>query len=579
MELSNRIVEWASECVDVSPCLDNLRRLEEDPLDISQATAEELQQIPGVSAQAAFRIVSFRDGHPIERIEDLRTIQGIDPELIAALEPYISFHGNTSHIPFHPTVAIRTRVVRRFSQDPSAEESSYLGPPEKVYNRISARFSLSPESHSSKSGADRLSGSSVSFGLLTSKDPGEKNYADLVRGQLMVNVPGYLTRLVLGDYLVDGGQGLVFWRPLGFSKGGETTSGVSKNGAGVWPSLSTGQSATFRGIGLNIQPRGIGLHLFYSNKLLDATADSEGTITHLSTDDLHRTDTELEKKDRLREKTLGARLTFDFGKGLKLGMSGFSSHFAQPVRLPGPYGFHGDQTSAIGVDGLYTSASVSAFMEIAQDRSRALSAVAGFSANLRSDLTAAFLLRSYSRSYNNFHSSGFSESGDGSKNESGIYSGLTFHPAPWLGIAAFVDQFTFPWCTSGSLMASQGHEYYFRVDLRIRENLGIELQIRQKDKDEANASFDITEKNWVNSDCAGRNAYRATLRFEPTGSIRWNNYVEIVTVGPENESVQESGMLFFQDLTAGFGSALSVSARVVAFHTASFNSRAYEYRR
>ena len=577
VDMRSRVAESASESIDISPLLDNLRRLEEDPLDISHASAADLQQIPGVSAQAAFRIVSYRKSHSIERTEDLSNIRGIEPELKEALEPYVSFSGIASRTKSYPTLSVRIRMTRKLSQNPASEDGRYVGTPEKVYNRISGRLSLSAESQRSKGSDEGLSGSSVSFGLLTSKDPGEKNYADLVRGQLVVNIPGYFTRLVLGDYLVDGGQGLVFWRPTGFSKGGEATSGVARNGTGVWPSLSTGQSMTFRGIGVNIQPQGVGLHLFYSNKLFDATADSAGAVTHISSDDLHRTESELAKRDRLREKTMGARMTLDLGKGVKLGMSGFSSEFDKMVSLSGPFGFRGNLTSAFGLDGLYTDGSVSAFAEIAQDHSRARAAVAGLSVKLRADLTIAFLLRSYSKSYNNFHSSGFSESGDGCKNESGIYTGLTFRPTPWLKIAAYVDQFTFPWRTFGSLMTSQGHEYYCGVDLGIRANLGIEFQIRQKNKAEANASFDVAEKNQIGRLSRGRHTYRAMLRFEPTRSLRWRNCIAIAIVGLEHESVQERGMLFFQDLTADLGPDLSVSVRAVAFHTDSFGSRVYEY--
>ncbi|MCX6141760.1 MAG: helix-hairpin-helix domain-containing protein [Ignavibacteriales bacterium] len=577
IDIRSRVVESASENIDISPLLDDLRQLEEVPLSISQATAAELQQIPGVSAQTAFRIVSYRDRHAVEGKGDLNNVSGIEPEVIDALEPYVTFSGNSPRSMSQPTLSLRTRIVRKLSQPPSSAGVQYLGPPEKVYNRIAGRFSLSSEPHRSKGSAEVLNGASVSFGLLTSKDPGEKNYADLVRGQLVMNIPGCSTRLVLGDYLVDGGQGLVFWRPTGFSKGGEATSGVARNGAGVWPSLSTGQSMTFRGIGVNIQPRGVGFHLFYSDKPLDATSDSGGTITHLSSDDLHRTETELAKRDRLREKTFGGRMTLDLAKGVKLGMSCFSSRFDEMVVLSGPFGFQGKQTSAFGLDGLYTDGSVSTFAEIAQDHMKACAAVAGFSAYLRSDLSVAFLFRSYSKNYNNFHSSGFSESGDGCKNESGVYAGLTCHPTPWLRIAAFVDQFTFPWRTFGSLMTSQGHEYFLGADLRLRDNVEIDFQFRQKDKSESKTTFDVADNIQSGIESIGRNTYRATLRFEPVGWLRWQNCVEIVTIGLEHSSVQERGMLFFQDMTANLGRDFTVRFRAVAFHTDSYNSRVYEY--
>ena len=576
-DIRSRVFESASEIIDISPMLDELRHLEENPLDISNATAAELQQIPGVSAQTAYRIVSYRDRHSIEGKGDLRNVPGIEPEVIDALEPYVTFSGNSPRSLSQPTLSLRTRIVRKLSHSSSSDGVQYLGSPEKVYNRITGRFSLSSGSHRSKEGTDVLNGASVSLGLLTSKDPGEKNLADLVRGQFVMNIPGCSTRLILGDYLVDGGQGLVFWRPTGFSKGGEATAGVARNGAGVWPSLSTGQSMTFRGVGLNIQPGRIGFHLFYSDKSLDATSDSGGTITHLSSDDLHRTETELAKKDRLREKTLGGRMTFDVGRGVKLGMSCFNSRFSELVAMSGPFGFQGMFASALGVDGAYTDGSVSAFVEIAQDHTKAHAAVVGFSEYLRPDLSVAFLFRSYSKSYNNFHSSGFSESGDVCKNESGIYAGLTCHATPWLRIAAFVDQFTFPWRTFGSLMTSLGHEYYCETDVRFRENVEIEFQFRQKNKTESKTTSDIADHIQSGVESNGRNTYRATLRYEPTGRLRWKNCVEIATVGKEHSFVQERGMLFFQDLTAELGRDFTVSFRAVAFHTDSYNSRVYEY--
>jgi hypothetical protein len=575
--MSTRIVEPASETIDVMPYLDNLRQLEEDPLDISHANAAELQQIPGMSAQAAYRIVTYRKSHPIESKKDLHNIEGLEPEVIEAIGPYVTFMGKTSRRNSRPVLNVRLRMDRKLSEDPASDGVRYLGAPDKVYTRIAGRFSLSPESRKSKGNDEWLTGSSLSFGLLTSKDPGEKNYADLFRWQIEANIPACSTRLVLGDYLVDGGQGLVFWRPSGFSKGGEATSGVARNGMGVWPSLSTGQSMTFRGIGVNTQQRGFGLHLFYSNKLSDAITDSAGAITHLASDDLHRTDTELAKRDRLREKTFGARATIDLGIGIKLGVSGFSSRFDESVRLSGPFGFQGNLASAYGVDGLYTDGSTSVFAEIAHDRSRAPAAIAGFSANLLSNLSVAFLFRSYSRSYNNFHSSGFSESENGCKNESGIYTGLTILPAAWLRITAYVDQFTFPWRTFSSLMTSQGHEYSVEADLRIRGNLGIGIQFRQKDKTESNDLLNVVDILQSGSESKGRTTFRATLRIDPIGSLRWQNCVEIVSTGLEHESAQERGMLFFQDLTDDIGADLSVSARIVAFQTESYESRVYEY--
>jgi hypothetical protein len=53
--------------------------------------------------------------------------------------------------------------------------------------------------------------------------------------------------------------------------------------------------------------------------------------------------------------------------------------------------------------------------------------------------------------------------------------------------------------------------------------------------------------------------------------------VDLACVGLEHGSVLARGLLFFQEVTADLGSRLSLSARAVAFHTDSYESRVYEY--
>jgi hypothetical protein len=575
-DLLRRTMEWASESADISPMLDNLRRLEEDPLDVANATSAELQQIPGVSAQAAYKLVAYRKQHVIHDVVDLRNLKDVEPEIIDAIEPFIVTSGKPRAAKYHPAISLRTRVLRNTTQSASAADGQYPGSPEKLYMRLSGRFSLGGSSMGENSTAS-WNGPSVSVGILTSKDPGESNVADLARGQAVLHLPAIATRIVVGDFLMDGGQGLVFWRPTGFSKGGEATSAVARNGSGVWPSLSTGQALTFRGIGLNTQQSGLGLHVFGSTKRTDATADSAGVITHIGSDDLHRTDAELGRRNALTESVVGGRLTYELGHRVRLGVSGFRSTFDRWVRLSGPFGFSGSRQSAYGLDCMVLDENVCAFAEVARDQSNAAAGVAGFSAAVRGDLTIAFLARSYSRGYNNFHSSGFSESGDGCKNESGFYAGLTFRPFSWLRVSAFVDQFTFPWRTYGSMMASEGHEYFAGADVKIRENVILELQARQKTKTEANALDGESGADPTSTNGKGRNTYKGTVRFEPSTSLRWQSCVQLVTVGIENGAVRERGMLFFQDLSTDLGSQITLSMRVVAFHTESYESRVYQY--
>jgi competence ComEA-like helix-hairpin-helix protein len=61
-----------------------------EPLDLNTATAEELQQLPGVGPGMAKAIVDFRQkGGPFRRVEDLLAIRGITKQRLEKIRPNV----------------------------------------------------------------------------------------------------------------------------------------------------------------------------------------------------------------------------------------------------------------------------------------------------------------------------------------------------------------------------------------------------------------------------------------------------------------------------------------------------------
>lgn len=60
------------------------------PIDINQATAEELQRIPGVGPKRAQQILDERDRRPFRSVEELRRVPGIGAKTLEKLRPFVS---------------------------------------------------------------------------------------------------------------------------------------------------------------------------------------------------------------------------------------------------------------------------------------------------------------------------------------------------------------------------------------------------------------------------------------------------------------------------------------------------------
>lgn len=60
------------------------------PVDLNQATAEKLQEIPGIGPAMAERIIEWRREHgPFEKVEDLLNIRGIGEKTLEKLRPFV----------------------------------------------------------------------------------------------------------------------------------------------------------------------------------------------------------------------------------------------------------------------------------------------------------------------------------------------------------------------------------------------------------------------------------------------------------------------------------------------------------
>jgi competence protein ComEA len=65
------------------------------PLDLNQATAEELQRLPGIGPKLSAAIVAAREKKPFASVDDLRRVKGIGAKTMEKIRPFVTIEKTT----------------------------------------------------------------------------------------------------------------------------------------------------------------------------------------------------------------------------------------------------------------------------------------------------------------------------------------------------------------------------------------------------------------------------------------------------------------------------------------------------
>jgi hypothetical protein len=239
-------------------------------------------------------------------------------------------------------IFLRTRAVI----DPQAYQQSvylndsYHGSPLKTSSRIIAKTD------------------DVLFSMTEAKDPGEPMYFDFISGSFAISHSIGITdnlaisKFVLGDYSISFGSGLLFSNNYSLLPMRDIHSAVEPHSTGINPYISSSPLKYFRGAASEITSGIISVSGFFSDRNIDATIVSD-TITSLYASGLHRTASEIARKDQARSSLTGAHIAItplDEDNYLEVGVTGYQLNYDKVVALQNSSGFHGQKHSMISAD-------------------------------------------------------------------------------------------------------------------------------------------------------------------------------------------------------------------------------------
>lgn len=612
---------------DPTELLELLVEARDNPIDVNAATAAQLEIVPALGPFLAAAIVRYRDANgPFTSLPLLQQVEGLTPDVYLAARPYLTIGPRLAttadaargvRFPRAPRPAevlaglrytatqrlqsrLDTQAGYRIQEGDSTR--TYNGSPQRIYTRLQATYRRQ-----------------VSVNVTLEKDPGEafafdaatNTYGyDYVSAHAALLDAGRIDALVVGDYVAEFGQGVALWRASGFGKGPDAVGGPVRSGRGIRPYGSVDENNFFRGaaLSLSVTP-GVVASAFASRRAQDATVDTTafdladpdippGTlngaiVTSLGQTGLHRTPSELARKDAIRETLVGGAVEGRYTSGrvaAKAGVVATQARFDTPL-APGTrpdqrFAFSGDNATTVSVYGEARTRTLQAFGEGARGPSGGLGGVLGLGAELG---TAEVLVvgRHYEPQFTSLHGYPFGERNGIGNNETGIYTGVQVRPSRTWTLNAYLDQYRFPYLRFNVPRPSQGMEALVTVEHRPTRYVRGYVQARTETRE---VGLDVP--NVVPGSVVGglgeqtRQTLRVQGEWDASRTLRLRARVEgsraleAVPFGTDRAATgteATTGALVYQDVRVQVRPWLRVDTRLTLFRTDGYDSRLYAF--
>jgi Helix-hairpin-helix motif len=563
---------------------ENLAQLMSNPLELNSITREQLRSLFVITEEEINAFIKYRENHgPLLSVYELQSIPEWTRSTFDDIIPFVTIH--------EAQTKLNASILKRISEEKNnylvlryerslEDKKGYLNPdstqryagsPDKLYMRYRVARS-----------------NDFSLGFTAEKDPGEamqwapskKYYGfDFISFHAQVLNKGRLKNLIVGDYQSQFGQGLVLGSVFGFGKNSETITSLRRSNLGFLPYSSVGENLFYRGIAASYElSKNFVIHSFASLNNKDGTinqsTEDDGSISSFINSGLHRTPSEIQRRQQIKEAGIGTVLQFR-NQYMDAGVIFHQVNFGQPfLRTAFPYNqfaFNGIQNKNASAYMNFSWANFTFFGEAAQTIGYGNAFTAGLLGNITHQLEVSLLFRDFSKNFYSFYSNAFAENST-PQNEQGFYWGWKFRFNKKYSASGYMDLFQFPWLRYRGYSPSEGSEWLLRFNYSPSKTVQLFLQVREESKvrnlgDETTLYtplIGVKRNYWINCD------YAASPNLSFKTRVQFSTY--------DLASITTRGIAIVQDMNFSINQ-WSFGLRYAVFDTDDYDNRLYVYER
>lgn len=472
---------------------ERVQELIEHPLDLNAATKQDIADLPFMNDKLIEDIsyYLYRYG-PMKNVAELKLIEGMD-EIKYRLLCHLIYLGNIQERDDTPlslkTIVTRGKQDLRFQMGRPLEKKKGYKPTVSD----SKRYMGDAWSSSLRYGFNYKK--KLQFGFTAQKDGGEpwldsRSTPDYLSAHILIKDFDWCKTLVLGDYSLTLGQGLICGQSFLVGKG-SFTGNPGSVGSPLKRHASCGESTFFRGMAFDIDlfnrldtdKKGMDISLlgFYSKQRIDGTIVDNSLSNILSTG-LHRTREEREKKNAVSSVSVGASLGINTRWG-RINVNYIHWKMDKPLtptRHPyNQFQLHGSKGYNTSVDYRVLMGPFTCFGEVAVDQNSHCAYQLGIYTTPLSNLSVSLHYRDHGIKYNALHAGAFGEN-NRANNERGLYASLAWEVIKHLTLSGYVDTYVFPWMTYRCDEPSNGNQRYIQGLLQMSSSSSLLFRYKEK---------------------------------------------------------------------------------------------------
>jgi hypothetical protein len=478
------------------------------PVDVNLLDETELQTQLFLNHIQAQSLIQYREGVGyIQNLHELQGIPGWDNEKVKLLFPFIvvgnhqKLDEKVKEILIRGNQTLQIRMHRIMQEKKGFREDTlgvlpFMG---SKWGRV-FRYGYSDDK-------------TLKFGFQGELDAGEK--WKWRKEQLGMDFYGayfsitpqksWIKKMVLGNFTVNLGQGLMLWQTFGAYKGNDVLM-IKNQNKGIEPNRSVGEGVGFKGVGFEAGKGNLQLTFFMSQKKEDAKLEisdsSEWIVGYRPVlTGLHRTVDESATRNKLQKRTIGYSLTHARKKySLSINQLLTAVNFL-PIRSEKWYNkfdrFSKWQNN-IGLDFTMNIGGNHFFGETMIDQSGSKGIWVGMIGSLSKEISLSGFYRKLDRGLYAATGNLPTEYGR-SNNEEGLFIGIKM-TTKRATIDGYIDLFRSRWLRYGINGPSNGTEWLFCGNFKPSDKTEIQLRVKNENKPQRDYDWSETGiKPWLNN--------------------------------------------------------------------------------